>query len=204
MNNFYSLHDNESQVCKVGNYFTPNELGQIPDGSVVIDFTGGDKNHKKSLLKNLSEKNCIIYSDLTCFNPEEFYAEFPKLYGVFSALLLTPKNKIELHWKNYSKDVETFFKESKLELVPIKTLSIGFIYPRILAQIINEAYFALAEKIATPEDIDRAMLFGVNYPQGPFAWSKGREAVIARLINELKLNTKNKRYDLCESLQSYL
>lgn len=46
----------------------------------------------------------------------------------------------------------------------------GGVFPRILSMIINEAAFALMEKIASPEDIDAAMRMGTNYPFGPLAW----------------------------------
>jgi 3-hydroxybutyryl-CoA dehydrogenase len=42
---------------------------------------------------------------------------------------------------------------------------------RVISCIINEAYLALAEGVATAEDIDRAMKLGANYPQGPFEWA---------------------------------
>ncbi len=48
----------------------------------------------------------------------------------------------------------------------------GFVSPRILSQIINEAYYSLQENVSSREDIDTAMKFGTNYPYGPFEWSK--------------------------------
>jgi 3-hydroxybutyryl-CoA dehydrogenase len=48
----------------------------------------------------------------------------------------------------------------------------GFITPRVIASIINEAFFALQENVSTPEDIDTAMKLGTNYPFGPFEWAK--------------------------------
>jgi 3-hydroxybutyryl-CoA dehydrogenase len=42
---------------------------------------------------------------------------------------------------------------------------------RVISCIINEAYLALAEGIATAADIDQAMKLGANYPQGPFEWA---------------------------------
>jgi 3-hydroxybutyryl-CoA dehydrogenase len=47
----------------------------------------------------------------------------------------------------------------------------GFISPRVVSMIINEAYFALQEKVSTKENIDTAMKLGTNYPFGPFEWS---------------------------------
>lgn len=48
----------------------------------------------------------------------------------------------------------------------------GFIAARIIAMIINEAYFAKAEAVSTENEIDIAMKLGTNYPYGPFEWSK--------------------------------
>ena len=42
---------------------------------------------------------------------------------------------------------------------------------RVISCIINEAYLALSEGVATAEDIDRAMKLGANYPRGPFEWT---------------------------------
>ena len=47
----------------------------------------------------------------------------------------------------------------------------GFISPRVIALIVNEAYHALAEGVSTKEEIDIAMKLGTNYPDGPFEWS---------------------------------
>lgn len=47
----------------------------------------------------------------------------------------------------------------------------GFISARVIAMIINEAYFTLGEKVSTKEDIDVAMKLGTNYPYGPFEWA---------------------------------
>jgi 3-hydroxybutyryl-CoA dehydrogenase len=42
---------------------------------------------------------------------------------------------------------------------------------RIISCIINEAYLALSEGVATAENIDQAMKRGANYPKGPFEWA---------------------------------
>jgi 3-hydroxybutyryl-CoA dehydrogenase len=43
----------------------------------------------------------------------------------------------------------------------------GEILPRLLAQIANEAAFALEEEVGAPEDMDTAMRLGFNWPRGP-------------------------------------
>ncbi|MEY4283520.1 MAG: hypothetical protein RL111_195 [Pseudomonadota bacterium] len=45
----------------------------------------------------------------------------------------------------------------------------GFVVNRILVPMINEAFFVLAEGLASPEDIDTGMRLGCNHPIGPLA-----------------------------------
>ncbi|MDM7463125.1 3-hydroxybutyryl-CoA dehydrogenase [Tepidimonas taiwanensis] len=45
----------------------------------------------------------------------------------------------------------------------------GFVVNRILVPMINEAFFVLAEGLASPEDIDAGMKLGCNHPIGPLA-----------------------------------
>lgn len=47
----------------------------------------------------------------------------------------------------------------------------GLVAPRIVANIINEAWYALQAGISTKEEIDLAMRLGTNYPYGPFEWA---------------------------------
>lgn len=44
----------------------------------------------------------------------------------------------------------------------------GFVTSRISALVGNEAFFMLQEGLGTPEDIDKAIKLGLNYPMGPF------------------------------------
>ena len=45
----------------------------------------------------------------------------------------------------------------------------GFVSNRLLMPMINEAVFAVAEGIATPESIDEIMTLGMNHPMGPLS-----------------------------------
>jgi 3-hydroxybutyryl-CoA dehydrogenase len=45
----------------------------------------------------------------------------------------------------------------------------GFVVNRILVPMINEAFFVLAEGVASAEDIDAGMKLGCNHPIGPLA-----------------------------------
>ncbi|MCU0305356.1 MAG: 3-hydroxybutyryl-CoA dehydrogenase [Thermoanaerobaculales bacterium] len=45
----------------------------------------------------------------------------------------------------------------------------GFVSNRLLMPMINEAVFAVAEQVATPEAVDEIMSLGMNHPMGPLA-----------------------------------
>jgi 3-hydroxybutyryl-CoA dehydrogenase len=58
----------------------------------------------------------------------------------------------------------------RLEKTPIAVKNApGFVVNRILVPMINEAFFVLAEGIASPEEIDAGMKLGANHPIGPLA-----------------------------------
>lgn len=48
----------------------------------------------------------------------------------------------------------------------------GLVSARVISMVINEAFFAIGEKISTRQEIDMAMKLGTNYPFGPFEWSE--------------------------------
>lgn len=69
----------------------------------------------------------------------------------------------------------------------------GMITARVLATIINEAYYTLGAQVSTREEIDIAMKLGTSYPYGPFEWSaKIGLNRIYELLTEL--STVDKRY----------
>lgn len=69
----------------------------------------------------------------------------------------------------------------------------GFVSARVISMIVNEAFFALGEKVSTEKEIDMAMKLGTNYPNGPFEWA--RKIGIEKIYGLLKkLSEKEDRY----------
>jgi 3-hydroxybutyryl-CoA dehydrogenase len=70
--------------------------------------------------------------------------------------------------------------------------------------IINEAAFAVQEKVASVADIDSAMKLGTNYPVGPLAFCDevGAETVIA-ILEALSKEYGADRYRPASLLRRY-
>jgi 3-hydroxybutyryl-CoA dehydrogenase len=77
----------------------------------------------------------------------------------------------------------------------------GFVSARILAMIINEAYFTWEAGTSTKDEIDIAMKLGTGYPLGPFEW--GEKIGLARIVALLKrLSIDDPVYEVAGSLIS--
>lgn len=65
----------------------------------------------------------------------------------------------------------------------------GLFVLRSIAMLVNEACEAVLHGIATEQDIDAAMKYGVNYPQGPFQWAAqmGYAHILTSLDNLYRL-----------------
>ena len=48
----------------------------------------------------------------------------------------------------------------------------GLVLGRIVAQLVNEAAFAIGEGVGSPDDVDTGLELGLSHPRGPVAWSE--------------------------------
>lgn len=79
----------------------------------------------------------------------------------------------------------------------------GMITARILAMIINEAYYTWGSDVSSKEEIDIAMKLGTNYPMGPFEWS---EKIGLKRVHELlkEMGRTDDRYAVAPALEKEL
>jgi len=161
-----------------------------------------------------------IYFDLLYEDGQSFF-HFPADKPVFVNAVITtgrqlPVNFIRINaWNG-------FLKRDVVEMAATQPASIaenvmeqlgwkyvwapdepGMIAARIIAMIVNEAYFGLGDNISTKEEIDTAMKLGTNYPYGPFEWS--RIIGLHRIYRLLKvLSEQDARYAIAPELESEL
>ena len=97
--------------------------------------------------------------------------------------------------------LEKVMKELELEYQIVDD-RVGMVSPRIVAMIINEAYYTVMEGTANRKDIDLGMKLGTNYPMGPFEWADKWGIInVYEVLEALYEDTKEERYKICPLLK---
>jgi len=181
------LSNGVSDYCKIDWINSPKELLSHTDADAVIDLlfehNGYDVSHLNNYLTKPifvnSMNKTIVEIGLPFIRINAWPGFLKRSIAEVSIADEVNINKAEKIWGLLNREAEW---------VPdVK----GFISPRIVSMIINEAYFTLEENVSTKEEIDIAMKLGTNYPYGPFEWSKkiGLKN-IAGLLTELFITEK--------------
>ena len=95
------------------------------------------------------------------------------------------------------------YRENAINKEPNKDEVLGkYIVNRILCMLINEAFDTNYLGIASKNDIDLAMIKGVNYPKGLFAWADEiGVSNITNTLNNLYETYQEDRYRVCVALK---
>ena len=173
--------------CKIDWIKTPAELSAFPGCDAVFDLLFDDNGNRVSYLKGFLSKIVVVNSVNRTI--AEIGYPFIRING-WPGFLKRSIAEVSCTDDTKKKVAENILSHlnKKTEWVPdIK----GFVSPRIISMIVNEAYFALEENVSTKEEIDTAMKLGTNYPYGPFEWAKkiGLKK-IAGLLSELSVAEK--------------
>lgn len=172
---------------------------------IVVDLTVLKTEKKIVFLKELAKTTkAIIISDLTTTFQEKVFHSISQVKASVSSFFFSPTLTVEYYLHPNNEDhvsimikniIESFFHEIGLKTFQSKNLEITFTMPRVVCQIINEAYFALEENLASPKDIDSSMIHGVNYPLGPLSWgNKSGIQNVLSILEELYHTTNDQRY----------
>jgi 3-hydroxybutyryl-CoA dehydrogenase len=180
--------------------------------SLAIELTNIDlltkRKNLEKLAKELLETAPILSSSITITATEQsaWITGKHRLVGIAALPTCIEKSLVEVAPTIYSPKetlevVSRFFRTigKDIEIVQDR---IGMVLPRILCQIINEAAFAITEDIAAPQDIDKTLTLGMQFPFGPIEWAEkiGLDQVYA-VLTALHTDLQEERYRIAPILK---
>jgi len=177
------------------------EIMPVQDADAYIDLLFNHSSERidklQKLSAGLSGHPVLIIVNAVNLTLKELPAGFIRINGWSSFL---KRNLVEAAGNDENKkSAEKIFScfNKSTEWAPDIS---GFITPRVISMIINEAYFTLDEKVSSKEEIDTAMKLGTNYPYGPFEWG---ETIGLKNVYDLLtiLSQTNSRYTPSPLLQ---
>ncbi len=166
-----------------------------PEATLVIDVGNGvdDRGEIIAELDRRLDPATMIFvdayaTDLAALAPRLSHADRVVGYGILGAL--EDQSAVEVVDAGASGDEALALAQEIFEAIGKAVVLVedrpGLFLGRVIGSIVNEAMIAVADDVAAPDDIDRAMENGVNYPRGPIAWGTqigGKR--IARILKRL-------------------
>ena len=185
----------------------------VPENtSVAIELTNIDvltkKKNLEKLAKALPETAPILSSSITITATEQSAWIIGKyrLVGIAALPTFIEKLLVEVAPTIYTpmatlEVVSRFFLTIGKEIEIVQD-RVGMVLPRILCQVINEAAFAITEDIASPDNIDKALVLGMHFPLGPIKWAEqiGLDQVYA-VLSALHTDLQEERYRIAPILK---
>jgi 3-hydroxybutyryl-CoA dehydrogenase len=142
------------------------ELQSFTNADVIIDLLF-DHGHLEQL-RSFTKKVAIINSvSSTLVETNDRFIRINGWPGFLQSEVIEA-SCLEENLKLQAMEIFSLFHK-KIEWLPD---TIGFVTPRVISMIINEAFIALHEGVSTREEINTAMRLGTNYPYGPFEWAE--------------------------------
>lgn len=150
----------------------------VADADLIIEAVPEKKEIKKAVFEQMEQfakDSCLFATNTSTMSPTEIasYAKRPE--RTIAMHFFNPVHKMKL--VEIVRGLETNDETANIiaevaqqmgkETVVIHEFP-GFVTSRISALVGNEAFCMLQEGLGSPEDIDKAIKLGLNYPMGPF------------------------------------
>ena len=185
------------------------------DCDLVIEAAVENMQIKRQIFKELDEicgENTILATNTSSLSITDVASATKRPDKVIGMHFFNPAPVMKLVEviKGMATSQETFdiVKEvaQKIGKIPVEVAEApGFVVNRILIPMINEAFGIMAEGIASPEDIDQAMMLGANHPMGPLALGDlvGLDVCLA-IMDVLYTETGDTKYRAHSLMRKYV
>lgn len=213
----------------VGKGLISAELAQLTQGRLTTTTDYADLSSADLIIEtvdeNLSLKKEVFAKISAHKNPKTIIASNTSSLSLtkLASFSDTPENVIGLHFMNpaplmplieiirgLQTSEETFTETCAWVKSFGKTMVVsldrpGFIINRLLFPMINEAIFLLQERVASVEEIDKAIRLGIHHRMGPFQIADlvGLDVCLA-IMKTLHRELGEDKYRPCPLLQEYV
>jgi 3-hydroxybutyryl-CoA dehydrogenase len=163
----------------LGRITTTTAMEDLKDADLVIEAVLEDMDLKKEVFQQLDEitrEDVILVTNTSSMSITEIASATKRPERVAGFHFFNPAQLMKLVEivKGYNTSDETIeelkavAEELNKEYVVVNKDTPGFIVNRVMIPHFIEAIRLLEEGVASAEDIDKAVKFGLNYPMGPF------------------------------------
>ncbi|MCF6411110.1 3-hydroxyacyl-CoA dehydrogenase [Pseudalkalibacillus salsuginis] len=188
--------------------------GTVSDTDMVIEAVPENLEIKRNVFEMIDQhapQHCYFATNTSTMSPTEI-ASFTNRPGKVIAMhFFNPVHKMPLieiiKGLDTAEDTVKVANEVAVKMGK-ETVTVnefpGFVTSRISALVGNEAFYMLQEGVASPEEIDKAIKLGLNYPMGPF--ELGDLVGLDTRLNNLKYlhETLGEKYRPCPLLVKYV
>lgn len=169
----------EEKTAVLNRLKTTTNLDDLKDVDFVIEAVIEDMDLKKEVFKQLDEvvkEDAILATNTSSMSITEIASATKRPDRVAGLHFFNPAQIMKLveivrGFNTSDETVETLktiAEQLKKEHVVVNKDTPGFIVNRVMIPHFIESIRLLEEGVASAEDIDKAVKFGLNYPMGPF------------------------------------
>ncbi|WLD94129.1 3-hydroxyacyl-CoA dehydrogenase [Alkalihalobacillus sp. AL-G] len=194
--------------------YSSNLQAIVSNTDMVIEAVPENLEIKKNIFETIDQhapEHCYFATNTSTMSPTEIASFTDRPGKVIAMHFFNPVHKMPL--VEIIKGLDTAEETVKLanevaakmgkETVTVNEFP-GFVTSRISALVGNEAFYMLQEGVGSPEEIDKAIKLGLNYPMGPF--ELGDLVGLDTRLNNLKYlhETLGEKYRPCPLLVKYV
>jgi 3-hydroxybutyryl-CoA dehydrogenase len=175
---------------------TPDELAKHRDADLYADLDFEPEETRIAALCRMLPSPVMVNAVTTTI--AEIGRPFIRING-WPGMLERTVHELVLPDPGVAAQVARLYEEAGCLFRPAPDVS-GMITARILAVLINEAWYTWQDGVSSKEEIDTAMRLGTNYPMGPFEW--GARIGLERIVRLLEVMSRSDpRYSPAKSLK---
>ncbi|WP_408009579.1 3-hydroxyacyl-CoA dehydrogenase [Pseudalkalibacillus sp. A8] len=195
-------------------FYSSDLEGTVSETDMVIEAVPENIEIKRNVFETIDQhapEHCYFATNTSTMSPTEIASFTSRPGKVIAMHFFNPVHKMPLieiiKGLDTAEDTVKIANEVAVKMGK-ETVTVnefpGFVTSRISALVGNEAFYMLQEGVGSPEEIDKAIKLGLNYPMGPF--ELGDLVGLDTRLNNLKYlhETLGEKYRPCPLLVKYV